>query len=340
MTPKIDVHVHLAGVGTNDSGCWVAPLFMRRVTFRLLKLRHGMNARQMRESADADWAADVADRVRRSELTHAVVLGFDGVYDRAGALDRARSQMIIPPRWVFEVCRRHPELLPGPSINPHRADAMERLEECIEGGAVLIKWLPATQGIDPASPALRPFYRRLAEAGIPILVHSGGTEGTFAQVNPALKDLRRIIPPLREGVKMIVAHCGAPVAYARDADQVPLLRTMLGEFPHLWVDNSGMANPSRWMHLPRFAHDPDVSPRVLHGSDFPVPSNAFWYARRLGARRALALDRIRNRMQRDIEMKRALGFPDDALTRPAQVLANLDRWGAALQSSDERNASA
>jgi predicted TIM-barrel fold metal-dependent hydrolase len=334
--PKIDIHVHLAGVGTNDSGCWISPVFMRRVTFRLLKLRHGMRARQLRESADADWAADVADRVRRSELTHAVVLGFDGVYDGRGALNRAKSQMIIPPRWVFEVCRRHPELLPGPSINPHRVDAMERLEECIEGGAVLLKWLPATQGIDPAAPALTPFYRRLAEAGIPILIHSGGTEGTFAQVNPALKDLRRILPPLRLGVRMIVAHCGAPVTYARDPDQVPLLRRMLSAFPHLWIDNSGMANPSRFPHLPRFARDPDFAPRMLHGSDFPVPSNAFWYAHRLGARRAMALDRIRNRMQRDIEMKRALGYSDDTLTRPAQALANLPRWVTGGSDVDSR----
>ena len=44
------------------------------------------------------------------------------------------------------------------------------------------------------------------------------------------------------------------------------------------------------------------------------------------ARRVAALERIRNRMQRDIELKRALGYPDAVLTRAPQVLANLDRW--------------
>ncbi|HEX8391021.1 MAG TPA: amidohydrolase family protein [Longimicrobium sp.] len=321
--PRIDCHVHLAGVGTDDSGCWISPAFEKRITFRLLRMRHGMSA--SRASADADWAADVAERVRGSELTHAVVLGFDGVY-RHGRLDRGRTQMVVPAEWVFRVCRAHPELLPGPSINPHRADALERLEECIEGGAVLIKWLPATQGIDPADPALAAFYRRCAEARLPILTHSGGTEGTFAQVAPALKDLRRILPALRAGVPMIVAHTGAPVAYARDPDQVPLLRTMMAEFPHLWVDNSGMANPSRFQHLPRYARSADLVARTLHGSDFPVPSNAFWYARRLGMGEVARLERIRNRMQRDIEIKRALGYPDGVLTRAASVLPNLERW--------------
>jgi predicted TIM-barrel fold metal-dependent hydrolase len=245
--------------------------------------------------------------------------------------------MVIPLTWVFEVCRRHPELLPGPSVNPHRRDALERLEECIEGGATLIKWLPATQDIDPADRSIAPFYRRLAETGIPVLVHSGGSEQTFAQVSPDLKDLRRIEFPLQEGVRVIVAHTAAPVTYARDEDQVPLLRRMMDRFPHLWVDNSGISNFSRFPHLPRFACDPQLNERTLHGSDFPVPSNSFYYARQLGSRGVMALERIRNRMQRDIELKRALGYPDEVLTRAASVLANLDRWipePAALPASD------
>jgi uncharacterized protein len=324
--PRIDVHVHLAGVGTNGSGCWISPVFARRLTFRLLRMRHRMTTRQMQESADADWAADVADRVRRSELTHAVALGFDGVYDARGRLDEGLSQMVVPPDWVFRACAAHPELLPGPSVNPHRRDALERLEECIERGAVLIKWLPATQSIDPADRSIAPFYGRLAEAGIPILVHSGGSEQTFAQVRPELKDLARIEYPLSLGVPVIVAHTAAPVTYARDPDQVPLLKDYLRRYPHLWVDNSGISNPSRFPHLPRFADDAELVARTLHGSDFPVPSNSFWYMRRLGARRVAALERIRNRMQRDIDLKRALGYPDAVLTRAAGVLPNLHRW--------------
>src|SRR5690606_37639414 len=98
------------------------------------------------------------------------------------------SQLVVPPSWVFEACRRHRGLLlPGPSINPNRRDALERLEECIEGGAALIKWLPAAQGIDPSSPRLADFYTRMAEAGLPLLVHSGGGEMTFREVEPGLK---------------------------------------------------------------------------------------------------------------------------------------------------------
>jgi hypothetical protein len=283
---------------------------------------------QLASTFDRDWAARLASQVRASEVDRAVALGFDGVYDARGELDPALSQMVVPPSWVFEACRRHPELLPGPSINPHRKDAAERLEECVEGGAVLIKWLPATQRIDPSDPSLDPFYARLAETGIPLLVHSGGSENTFAQVDARLKDLRLLERPLRAGVSVIVAHTGTPVTYARDEDQVPLLRLWLAEFPRLWVDNSGISNLSRFPHLPRLAKDAEIGARTLHGSDWPVPTNAFYYVRELGRRRVMSLEREKNPLQRDVAIKRALGYPDEVLTRAASVLPNLARWTA------------
>ncbi|HYJ80221.1 MAG TPA: amidohydrolase family protein, partial [Longimicrobiaceae bacterium] len=203
---RIDVHAHLAGVGTGGSGCWSSPALSKRLAFRVLRWMHGVTAEQLATSFDADWAATLAERVRGSELQHAVALGFDGVYDARGELDPALSQMVVPPAWVFAACRAHPELLPGPSVNPHRRDALERLEECIEGGAVLLKWLPATQGIDPSASDVDPFYRRMADTGLPLLVHSGGSENTFAQVDARLKDLRLLERPLRAGVTVIVAH--------------------------------------------------------------------------------------------------------------------------------------
>jgi uncharacterized protein len=319
--PRIDVHAHLAGIGTDGSGCWTSPVFRRRYTFLLLRLWHRITPHQMRTSVDADWAAMLARAVRHSELDHAVALGFDGVYRADGSLDRERTQMLVPPAWVFEVCRRHPELLPGPSVHPLRPDALERLDECIERGAVLIKWLPPAQGIDPAHPATRPFYRRMADAGLPLLVHSGGSERTFAEVAPSLIDLRLLRGPLEAGVPVICAHSGVPVLFSDDLDQQPLLRSMLRRYPNLWVDNSGMANPSRFAHLPRLARDPEITTRTLFGTDFPVPASALLYLRELGAEQAGRIMLAGNPFDRDIRIKRALGYPDETLTRAAEVLA-------------------
>ncbi len=141
-----------------------------------------------------------------------------------------------------------------------------------------------------------------------------------------LKDLRLLEPALREGVTVIVAHTAAPVIYTADEDQVPLLKRWIGEFPRLFVDNSGISNLSRWPHLPRFAADEVLVSRTLHGSDFPVPTNSFYYVRILGRRRVVSLEREKNTLQRDIAIKRALGYPDEVLTRATSVLPNLARW--------------
>jgi uncharacterized protein len=323
---KIDCHTHLAGVGTQGSGCWTSAKLAKRLAFRILRRMHGVTPRHLETSFDQDWAARLAAGIRASEIDHAVALGFDGVYDARGELDEALSQMIVPPEWVFEACRRHPELLPAPSVNPHRRDALDVLEACIEGGAVLIKWLPATQRIDPSDPAIEPFYARLVETGIPVLVHSGGSENTFAQVDGRLKDLRLLERPLRMGVTVIVAHTAAPVTYAPDENQVPLLKRWLAEFPRLWVDNSGISNLSRFPHLPKFAGDAELAARTLHGSDWPVPTNSFYYVRELGRQRVMSLEREKNTIQRDVSIKRALGYPDEVLTRACEVLPNLERW--------------
>lgn len=327
---KIDLHVHLAGVGTGGSGCWISPAFRSRYTFRLLRWLHGITDRQLQESVDQDWVDRIAGLVEASELDAAVALGFDGVYDRHGELDRARSQMLIPPDWVFAACTRHPgRLLPGPSLNPFRRDALERLEECIERGAVLLKWLPSAQGIDPSDPRLEPFYRRMREARLPLLVHAGGGEETFREIAPELKDVRLLRAPLEAGVPVICAHSGTRVHLSRDPDQTELLRELLGRYPHLWLDNSGLANPSRCAHLPRLARDPGMGERTLYGSDFPVPSNAAYYLAQLGPRRVWRLEREGNPLQRDVELKRELGYPDATLSRAAGLLPNLGRWTGA-----------
>src|SRR5690606_38726337 len=103
--PTIDVHVHLAGVGTQGSGCRMSPGFRHRPTFLGLRAMLGITRRQMETTIDQEWPAFVSGLTAASELDFVVVLGFDGVYDEGGLLDRARSQMIVPDDWVFEVCQ-------------------------------------------------------------------------------------------------------------------------------------------------------------------------------------------------------------------------------------------
>ncbi len=325
-SPSIDIHVHLAGVGTQGSGCWMSPDFMRRPAFLGLRILYRIGSRQMERTVDQDWAARISAAVADSDLDLAAVLGFDGVYDDNGYLDRNRSQLIVPQSWVFEVCDRYRNLLPAPSINPLRRDALDLLDEAIERGAVLIKWLPIVQGFDPASKRAAPFLQRAAAAGIPLLVHAGSGEVTFRTVDASVGHLENLIPALEAGVTVICAHGAAPIHSRAEPSQVPLLRTLLNRFPNLWVDNSGLANPSRFLHLPRFAADSEIHERALHGSDFPIPSSPVFYCRQLGIRRTLAINALKNPLQREVQIKRDLGYAEATFHRAASVLANMGRW--------------
>lgn len=324
--PKIDLHIHLAGTGCCNSGCSVSDEFRKRFTFRALQLLQGISKQQLNHTIDGDWASRVAAMVAGSELDYGVVLGMDAVYEQGlGIPDAARSQLVVPPEWVFQVCRAHRGLLPGPSVNPHSRDALDRLAYCIDQGAVLIKWLPISQAIDPGSPRLKPFYRLLADHRIPLLVHMGG-ERTFKAIAPEYNNVGLLEPALDEGVKVIIAHAGTRILPSREPDQSKRIKDMLRHWDRLWVDNSGLLNPSRFVHAPAMARDEELTQKMLYGSDWPVPSSSVYFTAMLGWRKVLALESNRNPLARDVMTKRLLGFPDATLTRANLVLANLHRW--------------
>jgi predicted TIM-barrel fold metal-dependent hydrolase len=233
----------------------------------MLRLLYGITEEKMHRDVDAVWVSLIHKLLVASPVDYGVVLGFDGVFDpQQGTLIAEDSQLIVPHQWVFKVCRDYPNLLPGPSINPFRGDALTILDECIEEGAVLIKWLPSAQGIDASAGQLSPFYKRLAQSGIPLLVHIG-SERTFAEIQPGLNELRRLVPALEMGVIVIAAHSATPILMSRERDQVPELHEMLQRFPKLYVDNSGLNNPGRFRNVKRLVKDELIVARTLYGSD-------------------------------------------------------------------------
>ena len=323
--PLIDTHMHLVGSGCYESGCWLHPKLKTRYTVRLLRWFHGVSEHQLNNELEMLWGRRVSELVGTSAVDYGVVLGLDGVVNTSGQIEKNSSQMIIPHQWVFEVCKTFPNLLPGPSINPHRVNALQHLAECIEQKAVLIKWLPSVQLIDPLASELSGFYSMLAQANIPLLIHCGD-ERTFHSNDPKLNEVQRLKQPLEAGVKVICAHTATKVLGTSEPDQLPLLRRFLGMYPNLWVDNSGLCNPSRYMHVPVLAKDQLITSRTLYGSDYPVPVNAFYFLPRMGLRKVAVLERFKNVIDRDIEIKRYFGYPEETLTRANDVLANLDYW--------------
>ncbi|MHB8058205.1 MAG: amidohydrolase family protein, partial [Desulfuromonadaceae bacterium] len=246
----IDIHCHTAGIGAGTSGCFVSSSMRRNVRFGFFLNSFGVSERELLQHGDSLVLQRLSQRLAESQqVTAAVVLALDGVVDARGNLDEAATEIYIPNDFLARECNNHPNLLFGASINPYRPDALERLDRAAEDGAVLVKWLPSVQGIDPADPRLKPFYRRLRELNLPLLSHTGGEEA-FTRVDNRLSDPLRLRSALDEGGVVIAAHCASNGKNDGQANLERLL-PLFDTYPNLYADISSLTQANRLGHLPK-----------------------------------------------------------------------------------------
>jgi hypothetical protein len=315
----IDMHVHMVGNGGGGSGGWLRLKGWHRLLAGFMLRQLGVPASALEGNLEAMYAEHLPPLVRESSLDAIVLLAHERVHDADGTPRDDLGSMYVPNDVVLELGKQFPELLPGVSIHPARPDALDELERCLEAGAVLMKCLPNCQNIDPADRRYRPFWERMAAAGLPLLAHTGG-EHTVPVINPAYADPKLLRFPLECGVNVIAAHCGTSSG-AVDHDYFDDWVAMLGEFPNLYGDISALVSLNRCGHL-RDCLRHDVFPRVLHGSDFPVPvlGHRLWLQRWIDRDTLRRCQGIRNPLERDWQFKRALGFTDETAARAAGIL--------------------
>ncbi len=313
----IDIHAHLLG-SRQDRGCYLGPRLSRGPAHAILRRALGLGKGPLDDLDDA-YAARLIALARTSGLDGVGVLAFDGVYDDQGELDLERTSMMVGNDYCLEVCAREPLLLPICSVNPQRADALDELERVAELGAVAIKFLPNSQGFDPGLERYRPFWRRMAELGLPLLTHTS-FEHTVPPLDQSFGKPRRLIPALEEGAVVIAAHCaGSGVAHPFAEDFGDWL-TMLSAHPNLYGDISAMASISRFPYIHKVLASDLARERVVLGSDFPVPVHPLLFARQLGMARCRELAREANPIKRNLETFRALGVDEAILRRGATLL--------------------
>ena len=158
----------------------------------------------------------------------------------------------------------------GASIHPYRRDAVAELERCVKAGAVLCKWLPITQGFDPADPLCYPFYEALAHYRIPLLSHTGW-EHVLPRIDPTVAAPARLVPALERGVTVIAAHSGTGAVPGEGSYLREFLR-LAREHERLYGDTAGMNLPSRWRSYEALLTDNVAREKLVHGSDWPVPA--------------------------------------------------------------------
>jgi len=318
--PLIDAHVHLFGSGDSGSGCfiserqrnhWNYPFFLK-----LLNLREG--------TMDEDYVGSLVGQLHASSIDRALLFAQDGRYDSNGELDRGQTNVFVPNEYLFNVVDRYPDLfIACCSVNPKRRDAMDELERCAERGVRALKIHPPIQDVDPALPRFRPFFRRIAELGLVVIVHTG-SEHASAITSHDLGDPARLLTALEEGCTVVAAHTGMgsflDVNVFRD-DMLQNLIELISRFDNLYCDSAVLASTFRWQNLPRIMQEPSVLARLVHGSDWPFTSNPVVFWNRLAPWEVASLSAETNLFERDYRLKRGLGLPADVFERATLLYA-------------------
>jgi uncharacterized protein len=308
----IDCHVHISA-NTPAHGL-MSPRLLNSVPFLFLRWRFGLNGDDA--GAEVELENRLVQTIAQTPIDAAVVLAFDAVHDEDGRLDRRNTHLYVTNDYVIELSRRHRQVLFGASVHPYRPDAVQEIERCVKAGAVLMKWLPVVQGINPADPKCIPFYDALAHHRLPLLSHTGG-EQSLPPLNSAVEDPTLLTAALDRGVTVIAAHCGTrSTPWGRD--YVPQFMRMAQEYEHFYGDTSALNLPTRCYAYPSLLRNRVVREKLIHGSDWPIvplPSGS-----QLGYEHVVPLMLERNWMRRDVLIKQKLGFDEAYFRRGAKVL--------------------
>ncbi len=286
----VDLHTHLAGIGTGSSGCEVHPNMLSwsqpvaRIRFELYLSASGV---EDLERADQEFVARLSRLIDRSPgKGRFCLLAFDHAYGEDGQIDRETSEFYVPNEWAWQQAMADPErLLPAISVHPYREDALEELERWAARGVRIVKWLPNAMNIDPSSPRCDAFYEKIVELDMTILTHTGKEMAVEAGALQALGNPLHLRRPLDRGVRVIAAHC-ASLGEALDLDEPEGEREMVPCFELfmrlmdepgyeglLFGEISAMTLANRvGAPLAQLLDRPDLHPRLVNGSDYPLPA--------------------------------------------------------------------
>ncbi|AOX47306.1 amidohydrolase family protein [Microbacterium sp. BH-3-3-3] len=177
---------------------------------------------------------------------------------------------------IAEGAARHNDvLIPFGSVDPNRADAVDRAQRLIEESGVRgFKFHPTVQRFDPSDERHYPLYEALQSAGVVALFHTGQTGiGAGMRGGRGLR-LGLSNPILLDGVaadfgdlQIIMAHPSVP--WQDEAISVATHKH------NTWIDLSGWSPKYFPAQLVRAANS-FLKGRVLFGSDFPLLTPDRW----------------------------------------------------------------
>jgi predicted TIM-barrel fold metal-dependent hydrolase len=238
----IDMHVHVGRIGkVRPEWGQMSDWYRRQAVYKVFLLYLRVDEEDLTDNLMREMTIQT---IETSGIDQVVCLALDCVYDPKGKQRRDWSHLWVSNEYVLELQRDLPrKILFGASVHPYDPDFETRVLECVDKGAVLLKWLPSAQQIDLSDSRVRDALVFLATAKhgnpLPLLLHVG-PEYAIMSSDPRTSsydylswnrsddfvnflrfskkwlkpDMRlanlNICAGLDKGARIIFAHCGFP----------------------------------------------------------------------------------------------------------------------------------
>jgi uncharacterized protein len=284
----MDYHVHIVGMNTGKTGCFVNPRMFERLNIKEnTRFRLFMSALGIKnmENADEEALERLVRLIRDTgKAGRFIILPLDRNYNKDGTPNINKTTFFVPNEYVYKIYQANPDIfMPAISIHPYRKDAIQELERWAAKGVRIVKWIPNAQGINPADPDIIPYYRKMKELNMVLLSHGGHENAVDASEDQKLGNPLLLRLPLDMGVKVIVAH-GASLGKGLDIDHpergmvnnFDLFLRLMDEKKYkglVFGDISAQLQFNRLSApLKKILERPDLHRRLVNGSDYPLPA--------------------------------------------------------------------
>ena len=281
----IDVHVHFGAPGDRKSGYYMSKKFKRTPAYYAMLIITKSLFKKITYQTVKEHMFKVINGSKYVDKF--VFLAMDEVYDDNGDVQVDKTNLFTSNKCIVDLAKENDRILFGASVHPYRSDWNAELDYCVKNGAVLCKWIPSSQLINPEDPKCIPFYEKLAEINLPLLCHAGPeyaiptSDKKYDEYNNPIY-LRNA---LEKGVTVIIAHCAMPYFWKFDKDYKNDWEDFLKLFKEaekkdwkLYADLSAICTLLRIPYTEKVVNN-IPSEKLLYGSDYPIPLSEFSYSK-------------------------------------------------------------
>jgi len=303
----IDMHVHLLNPNVKFDR------FFDKVALKLFGKKFDLDIKSIKQNPFGGYKKSFLNSVKNSKyIDKVVLLPVDGVYNKKGEQIDRDSTVCSFSEDVLEVYKQFPNLIiPFMSINPYRKNSLELLEKYKKQGAVGVKFLQNYWGIDLNDESFIPYYEKLIELDLPLIIHIGSEYSIKSDKKYESADM--LLLPLKIGVKVIAGHIGVgdtdnrllfwrnfsnnPKYFNKDYFQII---DLMQKYDNLYADISALLTIFKSRVL-RDLTTRGVEERLLFATDYPVVFSTIFCSYDLSLKKRLELNKIKNPFDRYLQ---------------------------------------